>query len=90
MCASLKGLKVGWWRTDNGLDLFGDGPADTLSEAFVRIKKLLGRKPSLEEALNAMVRALQPNRPAILQDPDLPVLGLTAELSARCVSVHAG
>jgi hypothetical protein len=72
---------MGWWRAENGVDLLGDGPADTLYEVLEEMRRLHGCLPKLGEVLNAAVGALRTNPAGLLLDPNPPIIALRAELN---------
>lgn len=64
----MKGTIMGWWEGNNGTDLLGDGPADTLSAALKDAAEIYGRKPTLEEFLNSLQQALAIDPSSLLLD----------------------
>jgi hypothetical protein len=72
---------MGWWNVEDGIDLLGDGPADILSAAMREIERRNGRRPTLQEFLDGMRRALEVNPGALLLDGNVQVSALTARLN---------
>src|SRR5882757_103299 len=72
---------MGWWNVEDGNDLLGDGPADILSSAMREMAQRNGRRPTLQEFLDGMRRALEINPGALLLDGDVRVSALTARLN---------
>jgi len=74
---------MGWWNAEDGNDLLGDGPADILSSAMREIAQRNGHRPTLQEFLDGMRRALEINPEALLLDGNVRVTALTARLNDR-------
>ena len=53
---------MGWWKTEQGADIIGDGPADTITSTLRRIaskhEKKGKRKPTLQHLLTAIEKCL--------------------------------
>src|SRR5438876_4625186 len=73
---------MGWWESEDGQILLGDGPADTLSEALQGAAKHLGRTPTLQEILDAMEGALKVNPHGLIQEAQDRISGLIAILNS--------
>jgi hypothetical protein len=74
---------MGWW--ESGEDILGDGPADTVGEILDEMagqnEREKGRKPTLQELLDALATALSRRPPAFLCDaPTSGTVALTAVL----------
>jgi hypothetical protein len=83
---------MGWWRTDIGNDVIGDGPLDTLMAAMSKVAaiylQLYGRKPSLSEILRDVTVTLrkQPEN-YLLGKQDLSMSKLVAKFEPNATVV---
>ena len=84
---------MGWWYTDNGDDIIGDGPADTITDALIAISSHCRDNDremvTLQELLNAVAKAIAHESETFLSDADHGAIRVTATFDGRspCVSV---
>jgi hypothetical protein len=61
---------MGWWATGHGDDVMGDDPADILIGMFKYYMEISGKKPSLQEVLDALAHILRSDGSEILADSE--------------------
>src|SRR5579871_4928698 len=61
---------MGWWNTEQGDDVIGDDSVDTIVDALHFHEKMVGRKPSLQELLDAVSLLLRSSGEGYVSDPE--------------------